>query len=305
MHQRKKNIRLLTVLIVLILLTIAATMVSYTEKNGEERDSFTIAEIDQIDRIAIQTNDETVELSLVAGQWKVNNKHSADLARINDLFVIFEKINIRGKVPENEIEGLLTLRDKSQIVATVFNGEDLLKTYALFENEKGTITYLEGDAGEFYICNIPGHTYHIAQLFGMRSNEWRSNYVFASNWTTLEEMQISYPERDGFAIKYSPKGYFVEDAISLDSAKMFDYLERVSFLQAKEFLTESPQNLLDKQLQIDVRDAGTKSIHMEFFNTNEGGYVGYIDSVEWASFRSNDIISLIKSKDYFSINKDK
>lgn len=286
-------------LIGLIIVTFSVAYYNPSTTADFDKNSFALTNTELVDRIEISGSEIENILTLSGRQWKLNNEFMADLVKINDLFTIIEKINARRKVLGNEKEKLLTEFVKNGIEVRVFSQDEILLKYKITENEKKTLTYLLNDEGEVFVGNIPGHNYHIAKLFILNTKAWRTNYVFASNWTTLEKMEIFYPEKQGFNILYDPSGYYVENIQELDTAKMYNYLEQVSFLQVTEFLDDEPEVVGENQLNITVEDAGNNTISLSFYKNEGGNHYGLIDSLEWATFRSKDVESLIKSKSWF------
>lgn len=297
--QKKKNIKLLFVLLGLIIVTFITAYYNPSTNDGFDKSQFSLTNTELVDRIEIEGLEEKNILTLSGRQWKLNNEFMADLVRVNDLFGIIEKISARRKVSDIEKEKLLTASIKNSIEVHVFAQDEVLLKYKIMENEKKTITYLLNDEGEIYVGNIPGYNYHIAKLFNLNSKGWRTNYVFASNWTTLEKMEIFYPDKQGFNIFYDPSGYYVDNIQELDTAKMYDYLEQVSYLQVKEFLDSEPEVVGNNQLDIIVQDAGINTISLSFYKDKEGNQYGLIDSLEWATFKSKDVEKLMKSREWF------
>lgn len=299
--QRKKNIKLLSILVVLIVATTIIFMYQPQSKNIN-KNRFSLSNIERVDRVEISRSKQELVLTRKGRQWKLNGGYTANIARINDLLVIIEKVNVRRKVLDSEQEGLNNLIKQKGVIIKVFSGNEKLKEYSVVENAKGTLSYFIDKAGIGYICNIPGYNYHIANLFSLDDKGWRSNYVFASNWTTLDKLTVDIIDQEGFELHYDPAGYYIDSVDDLDTAKMYNYMERVSFLQAIRFLEKAPDPVGDLSLNISVYDAGNKSINLTFYQEGEK-YYGWIDSTEWSVYHKSDILNLIRSKEWFETLK--
>ena len=287
----------------LLLIVTAALFFYNSNSNKPKSNQFRLSTIDKIDRIEIDNPNGNIVLSLKGRQWKLNEKYTANIARMNDLFVILEKVNTRRKVGKEEQEKMEMLFESSGAMVRVFTGDYQVKQFKIVENDKGTLTYYIDEDGTGYICNISGYNYHIAQLFNLNHKGWRSNYIFSSNWTTLEKLEVKYPEEDGFAIRYDPSGYYIDNVSNLDSAKMYNYLEQISYLQVDQFLEEAPERIGKSSVNLSVSDAGEQSINLSFYKKGDIFY-GSIDSIEWALFKPRDVLNLMKTKDWFEKPRD-
>lgn len=288
-------------MILLVLLVITISLLFYTpESKNVNKTIFTTSNVEEIDRIEISNGSSEIILTSKGRQWELNDNYTAHVARINDLFVILEKINARRKVSKEVQSNLKTLFDANGATINIYAGDLRVKQLRVVENNKGTLSYFIDNDGTGYICNITGYNYHIAQLFNLDVKGWRSNYVFSSNWSTLEKLGVSYPNRDGFEIRYDPKGYYVNKVVELDTAKMYSYLEQISFLQVDQFLEIPPESLEEEQptLNLSVYDAADNSISISFYN-EDGKYLGLIDSTEWAIFNKRDIMNLSRNTQWF------
>ena len=295
--QRKKNIRLLFVLLGLLVITSVVLFYEPSSSHDGTKDLFSIENITEINHVIIKNKTGEVKLKLAGREWEVNDKFAANVARINDLFVIFQKVNVRRKVAKAEQQNLLSKFESEGVSVEIFANNSSVKAYKILQNDKETLTYFI-DEDIVYVCNIPGSSYHIARLFLLDEEGWRSKYVFAANWNTLEKLAVTYLDNSGFTISYDPKGYFVEGVDALDTTKMYHYLEQISYLQVESFLLSKPEKSLSSLFTIDVVDAGSQSLSITFYRT-EDRYFGSINESQWALFRKRDVELLMTKKENF------
>lgn len=304
--QRKKNIRLFIILLVLCVVTVFVSLSDSGTKEDLDKKLFVIPNTDLVKKIEIERKGVTNVLTLDRRQWKLNKKYTADLAKINDLFVILGESSVRRKAAQKEqIVLKKKIKDHGAFVK-VYDEPDILTSFYVLGNDKGTLTYFMKENGEAYVVNIPGHNYQIADLFELNTKGWRTRYVFASNWTTLEKMEIKYPinNNEGFSINYDKSGYYIPGITELDTVAMYGYLEQVSYLQVKDFVSDQSSTLKEPLLQISVQDVGENAIKLNFFTSSENQIIGQIDSKEWAEFYASDVAQLMKSKQDFESRKD-
>ena len=306
--QRNKNIRLLIILIVLSIITGAVAIYKGTDPANYEKDQFVVANVSAIDRVEITYSGNQNILTLENREWHLNNNFRANLARINDLFIILNEISVRRKAGKNEQEELKKKMMHNGAKVQFFNGETLLDTYYFDSNEKRTLSYAMKENSEVTIVNIPGHNYHIASLFQLESEDWRTGYVFASNWATFDRMELKYPEssaKTGVLINYDRLGYFMPSVTNLDSAKMYQYLEDVSYLQVVDYFNDNLDTLgLNPIASIAIQDIDSNVTSIDFYKSDSLGTVGRSSNKEWVLFRKKDIENLLKSPHDFELQAE-
>jgi len=117
-------------------------------------------------------------------------------------------------------------------------------------------------------------------------------------------MKISYPsnQKANFEIIYNKLGYGILGVNNLDSAKMYDYMQQVSFLQVAEFLDPVDSIASNADISITVEDVGDKEIALDFF-IFENEILGRINNQEWARFDKNTVLSLLHKKEDFELKR--
>ena len=301
--QQNKNIKLLILWIILVVITtIVALYRPSVNKLDIDKEYFALKEkVNNLDRITITNSSADISLQKEGRKWSLNNEYTADPTKINDLLGVLSEVSVRRKAAANIQEKLKSSKSVHYAVS-LFSSGALIQSFEVAENDQGTLTYFIDDI--VYVVNIPGYNYHIADIFALPPSEWRSPYVFASNWTTLDKMQISYSQRqeDNFEIIYDNLGYIIPSVSPLDTAAMYEYMQQISFLQVQSYLPSVDSITRPSDLNIIIKDVGDQQMILDFY-IYKSETLGLINNREWAIFDQNQVNSLLKSSADFTTNE--
>jgi hypothetical protein len=292
--QKNKNIRLLITWIMLLSITIIVSL--YRPDNNKidiDRDHFSLREkVNDITKVTINSSKNDISLSKSGRKWSLNETHTADPSKINDLLGILSEISVRRKAATS-IHEAIGSDTTNQYIVTLFADDQIIKSFAVAENESETLTYFIDDFT--YVVNIPGYNYHVADIFSPNASQWRTPYVFVSNWTQLDKMLISYPNDStlNFEIVYDKLGYNIPAVHQLDSSVMYDYMEQISFLQVQNYIPSIDSISRPSDLNIIVKDVGDQQMVLDFYIYPTQAF-GLINNQEWAIFGHDQINSLLK-----------
>jgi len=297
--QQKKNIKLLILWIALLLTTITVGIYRPDQNKLDlDKGHFALKErVNSLIKITITNSISDITLSKTGRQWSLNDQFTADPSKVNDLLGVLSEVSVRRKAA-TEVQTTLTNSDKYKV--TLFDAEQAIQSFEVAENQQGTLTYFIDESA--YVVNIPGYNYHIADIFALSSTDWRSPYVFASNWNTLDKMQIKFSSdsANNFEIVYTNLGYTIPTIAQLDTSAMYAYMEQISFLQVQEFLPAVDSISKASDLNITIIDVGDQQMILDFYIYRDQT-LGRINNEEWAFFDRNQVNSLLKSPQDFTI----
>jgi hypothetical protein len=299
--QQKKNIKLLIVwTILLAVTTVAALYQPDSNKLDIDKGHFALKEkVNEIDLVKISSKSSVVSLNKDGRQWVLNDTLTANPTLVNDLLGILSEVSVR-RIAAANIQEDLSSGSHNIFQVTLSGNNQELRSFRVVENEKGTLTYFIDDLA--YVVNIPGYNYHIADIFKLKSQDWRSPYVFASNWSTLDKMIIQYPNQPeaNFDIVYDKSRYTIPSVIKLDTAAMYEYMQQISFLQVQTYHTALDTITSSSDLNVTVQDVGGQQMILDFYIYPDIT-IGQINNTEWATFDQNQVNSLIRSDTDFNL----
>ncbi len=299
--QQKKNIKLLIIWISLLTVTAVVSIYSPdTNRLDIDKSHFSLKEkVNDIDKIAINSFSSNIVLQKAGRRWSLNKDYTADPTKINDLLGILSEATVRRKAA-SEVQKLLETQESKKYKVTLHSDEQLISSFEVAENDEGTLTYFMDDIA--YVVNIPGYNYHIADIFTLSASDWRSPFVFVSNWTTLDKMSINFsgdPDKS-FEIIYDKMSYVIPSISQLDTVSMYEYMEQVSFLQVQSYLPTLDSISRAPDLNITVVDVGDQKMILDFY-IYKNQTLGLINNQEWAIFDPSQVNSLLKSSDDFTL----
>jgi hypothetical protein len=251
--QRKKNIRLLAILSILI----AATVIVMTmDKNGKraafDEKLFSIQDTSQIERIVISAAHFTNELKKVNNDWIVNDKYRLDEGLRRVLLPVLREIRIRRSVSESSREQVVGLLKDQGIRVDVFGRRGLISSFISGGMQEENLTwFMKTDNKQPYVVHLPGYESYVAGLFEITENDWRDRIVMSINWQALNEVKMAYlkEEENSFAIKARGNFFSVPGVNSLDSARVFDFLQDAQYVLTDKYLREGEMPVYDSLSQ--------------------------------------------------------
>ncbi len=309
--QRKKNIRLIVVLIVLVAVTLTTYFIQSIDSNSSiDKALFVYENTNAVDHVTIETQGSLVDLSFSNNQWTVNEKYKADPQRISVLFAILKQVSVRRKIAKSQ-EVEITNRFKSQgVTISLFEQGQQVKQFQVLGEEAKGLSYMANSADqEKYLVEIPGYKSYLAGLFQLDANGWRNPLVFDINWANLVSVQAGYVDREvrNFTISFNNRDYGIE-GMEADSMKLTDFLDDVSLLYVNDYLSSDEvkpyQEVINSpQAYITIKDVGRNSYSLTIFDKVKGDYLVLIDSSDYALIQENLITRVTKPKQYFRVNQ--
>ncbi len=318
--QRKKNIRLLVVLLGLSLLTVATYFLGGREtKSDVDKNLFHLEDLSTIDAFELKYADgQSMTLTYDIGSWKINDSVEADRTKIDILFAILDQVQVRRPVSKAQQEEIEKQLAESGVQVKVYSGEQLDMAFVAGGNVGKTLAYfkpLSEDPTIPYVVNIPGYRNYVSGLFEMNQEEWRDKLVFGTtNWSTLEQVTVRYPDIDsaGFEIVYDERNYTIAGMPKPDTTKLFDFLDNVSYLKVNRYIDIENTPTYDSlsrgthMASIKVQDLGKEGVELLFFPYHAGGQfaLGSINDKDWALFDARQVRALLLHRQDFREEKE-
>ncbi|MCA6073852.1 DUF4340 domain-containing protein [Fulvivirga sedimenti] len=310
MMQRKKNLRLLGLLLILV---IAAVVLGLTGESGSkldvDRDIFTYDDPSRIDAVVLERRNASDTLAFVNGQWMLNGKYKADPQRISVLFAILKQAMVRRKAARTQLDSLQSWMDENSVRANFYEGNELVKQFEVGGHEDRGITYYRSAPGEpVFLMEIPGYRSYLAGIYELDENGWRYPRVYDFNWRNLKDVHVEYPANSGNGFDISSKDgfYSIEQLAKTDTTKLTNFLDDLSLLYVNDFLFPSEAAQYDTlqyklEAQITVRDVGDNRYLMEVLGTLPGKseILIRIDSSQYALAQFDALRKILRPRKFF------
>ncbi|QSE97075.1 hypothetical protein [Fulvivirga lutea] len=303
--QKKKNIRLLILLVTAIIVTVI-TYVLVQPKSGisVNKNLFSYDQTVDINKVVFNSN-PTVTLEFSRNAWVVNASYDADPQRINVLFAVLSQVSVRREVASNERSKIDSLMKGQGTKVEFYSDANVVKSFYVVGDESRGVTYMSENLETYYLVEIPGYRSYLAGIFLLDVNGWRNPLVFDLNWANLASVQVSYPQNSGnnLFITFDERTLSLEGMPKADSTKLTDLIDDISLMYVNDYLFEN--EVVDSltteiSARISVTDIAKNVYTLEVYRQNGNEqYLVRKDSTDFALMEPNLVRRVTKPKSYF------
>lgn len=308
MSQENINKTLLGSLAVLIVL--AAGLFFYGGKREDvDKNLFKVTELSQVDKVVLASNGKTVALSFNGAKWKVNEKYAADDQLVTVLFATLQQVEPKRKVSGRISDSLSNYLRSKGVKVSLFEGEEEVRRFYAGGNKAKTEAYFLDEAEGAYVMTIPGYRVYVAGVFEVDEGGWRDKRVFDFNWRNFKRLEAQFASQpsQNFSIEDQGNGFDLAGSAPSDTTRLNDYLDAVSLLVARQFLTMgsnlSYDSLLRTEPEVTIRvfDLGENVHQLELYRPmeGEGEVLGRKDATDVVLFDLEQVLPVLKKREYF------
>lgn len=311
--QEKKNKKLLALLIGLIVTTTLVILFEPSRQGaGVDKDLFRADDLNAIDRVVLESMDDTLELTFNGTNWRVNNIYNADRNMVTVLFATLKQAEPWRPVSESMRDSLRKEIEKKGVKVSLFRREDPVKTFFAGGNTAKTQAwFMDPASGNIYLMAIPGYRVYVSGIFELQENGWRDKLVFDLNWRNFKGMKVEFPNKpaDNFTVVPNDLTQFnIQELPQTDTAKLFTFLDEVSLLTVDEYVAGPRKDSLSNlkpTMTITIEDiAGRLYILSLLEGGNERRVPGLIQGKDVAYFDQRKARALLRPRGYFSGRKE-
>ncbi|MGK7393748.1 MAG: hypothetical protein ACNS62_04215 [Candidatus Cyclobacteriaceae bacterium M3_2C_046] len=310
--QRRKNIRLLVIWLMLLSGTIILISLDQErDKVSVPRNLFIVEDTAAVNRIVMQGEQFNNILSQKNGRWLVNDVYQLDEGLRQVLLSVLKRIQVQRPVARAQQDEIIQLLQEQGIRVEIYQDEEMVQSYLTAGNRNQGVTYfMQPESDQPYIVHLPGYESYVAGLYEITENDWRDRIVMTTNWNSLNYLSLTYPgqARQGFTISYARDFFQVEGLAQMDTTKLMDYLERFQYILTDRYLDRGEDPIYDSLAQLppyarlEVEQVGQdQPDKIEFFpRPEEGNYIlGQINDDQLALFEYPRISELFRQQQYF------
>jgi len=278
--QENRNIRLLILLGVSILALMFLLYISTnTSSTSVDKQLFKVDDQTNISKVVIKpVVGEPVELHFANGKWRVNNVFDADQQMIKILFATLLQTEPRREVAASIQDSVSNHIKNTGREIQLYDGENLVKQFWVGGNNRKTETYFQMPDGVPYVVQIPGYRLYIASVFELPAIEWRDKWIFNFNWQNFKSLTATFhnQQKEDFAIAMQQTFFGISGMPEADTAKLNNYLDAVSLVQANRFIVkgELPLDSLIKagpEFSIQITDIANRNYVLEVYLPTQKG----------------------------------
>jgi len=306
--QQKRNIRLLISLCVLIVITTVVLFLFNREEAVVDKTVFRVEDLKTIDKVVLEHDSAKTELAIDGIRWKVNGE-TADRSLIDVLFATLQQAEPKRKVSEKLTDSLRAHLENEGVHVTLSQGgEPVLDFFAGGNASKTQAYFTKAGDDEVYIMVIPGYRVYTSGIFELEAPGWKDKYVFGFNWQNFKSLSVSFAASpaDNFEVVMDNLPV-IKGIAQADTAKLNDFLDKISLLTADQYLTKDHAAAYDSALftslgfEITVTDISGKTYGLKLYpEIGKPRVFGMVQDSHPAIFDSRKILPLMKSKGWFT-----
>ncbi|CAN5198941.1 hypothetical protein BH23BAC1_BH23BAC1_35760 [soil metagenome] len=312
---RKRSVFLFVILIALMGITLVLTSIEEQNQGFYDEDSmFAINDVSKVDRVVLKGSDFRNELIRERDNWRIQRKYFADPEMVNVLLTALNEVRVRRPAPRNLAARISNEMDTRGVEVEVYSGKRLISSFVAGGDEEKRDSYFSfSRGGEPMMVYLPGYNLYVSGIFELKENEWRDRVVFNSNWTTLQSLEVTYPQDSGqnFQILFQNDFFTIPEVSSVDTAKMMAYIELYNYIEVENYAVGEKFPALDSirrttpLIQIKLKDLNdSKSNTLLLYRPLDDNQttLGVVGEGQLAVFKYPKIQNLLKTRRDFNKN---
>lgn len=303
--QERKNKRSLIVLVVLIIATVTVFfLLKKGNKTTIDKTFFKTVDFESVDKVRIENERDTIELTFLNSRWRVNNEHPADRSLVTLLFATLKQAEPKREISESLADSIsggagskVVLYSNGQVVQNFIASGNDSKTQSFFKDPK---------SGKIFLMTIPGYRVYVSGIFELTTGGWRDKMVFGSfNWRNFQSLEARFPDkpRENFRVQAEGNGLFGIPGIKTDTAKLNTFLDDVSLITVEDY-PELPR-LKDSLTQVKpflnlvITDIANKQHVLNVYREDKNGVLGLWMENQPVLFNPQRVRNIIRPKSFF------
>lgn len=305
--QEKRNIRLL---IFLGISTLALVGLLYLSTRNDfdvvDKQLFKVDDQTTISKVVIKpVTGQPVELQFTNGKWRVNNMFDADQQMIKILFATLLQTEPRREVAASIQDSVSKYITSTGREIQLYSDEHVVKQFWVGGNTRKTETYFQTPEGVPYLVQIPGYRLYIASVFELPAIDWRDKWIFNFNWQNFKSLRATFynqPNED-FVVARQQTFFGITGMPAADTARLNNYLDAVSLVQANRFITTEPDSLVkaEPSFTIQVADIANRSYMLEVYPSGQKAteFPARLNGETWLVLSRASLEEIDRKRTYF------
>lgn len=308
--QQKKNIQLLSLLLVLLAFTTAAILYTPGKPEGSsiKKDRFSIENPQEaISRVELKGAQIQNTLVKQNGQWVVNNTFPMDRGMQQVFMALMGRVEVQRPITGALLEEARQTLQDTGIHVQIYGQNELVEEFIAGGDPLTVTSYFMQD-NEVFTVHLPGYQSYVAGMFEVNENDWRERTILNLPWQEFEKVVLATPDNDSLVFQYDNEAFRL-NGMAYDTAKVMQYVSSLSYLYVDKYVNEDDSLLAAyqsteplAQLKIEGLDPN-KAAHLSLYpqrNPDARWMVGRLANGQWVLLEAKRAASYIQNKAYFS-----
>ena len=306
--QKKKNITLLIVFLILLAWTIVYLNLE-NENSGISFDEnkFSIVDTAAVQKISIKGTNFSNILSRETQNWVVNDKYMMDPSMQKVLMSVLRQVDVKRTVPKNDLERIRNDIRSNGYEIEITDMEGATKVFYAGGNGI-SLSYFMDEDNIPYVVHLPGYESYVTGIFEVHENDWRDRLLFQTSWLGLKSFSLSYPDDPENNIEISADNnlYNIRGIEKIDTTVLMNYLDEISFFYTDQFIDQGQIPLYDSLrntkpfVQLVVNSLGMKDpVRISFYEqlSGENVILGLLNDNQMCLFNIDRIQIIFQKKE--------
>jgi hypothetical protein len=245
---------------------------SAKSNSAVEKGIFQIENLNQIDRVVLESKKEKTELKFNGNKWTVNGQE-ADRQMITILFAALKQVEAKRAVAAAIQDSIKREVNSSGIKVSCYEGQILEKEFWSKGTQQKSETYFQLSNGEPYVVTIPGYRVYVASVFEVSTADWRDKTVFNFNWQNIKSVEVMFPKdgKQNFKASFQNKIFSIENLNQTDTTKLATFMDALIQLRAEKIVGTEQSTKYDSLLSLDpietinVQDIANRNYELKIF----------------------------------------
>ena len=269
-----------------------------------DENAFAVVETEKVNRVTLTRATDTVSLVYDGSRWSVNGR-DADVQMIKVLMA-----TLRQARPHRPVATRITDTVKVQLArrgtrVSVEQSDGQRLSFVAGGNRGKTEAWFMNEGEEQpYIMIIPGYRVYVSGIFELDEGGWRNKRIFDFNWRNFKSLTASYPKEpaSGFTVEMKQRYFGITGLDPVDTTKLNDYLDAVSLLLAKRFVSASDTVGRGAAVaRLEIFDIADRRYALDLFapKGEEPEAFGRLGDGQWVAFDRADVAAIVRRKGWF------
>jgi len=295
----KQNRLLFGSVIVLLSLILVITYFSFSNRiQSIDTQLFQVEDWKSIQEIVMQNEKQQVKLSFREGAWRVNDQYKADRNLIDVIFATLIQSKAKREITGSQKDSLLNHVKKTGVKIDLKSASGSELSFIAGGNLQKSNAYFVSKDDKVYQVHIPGYRVYVSGIFELAEGEWLDKLIFDVNWINFKKLTYTY-ENENFNVVRQNNLFQIEGQ-QTDTAKLHQFLDRLSLLQVNQFQLDADKNKLNIIGDINLVDIADRPYHLwisDSVNRRERLIMVKDSLPAWVD--ESEIQTLLKSREFY------
>jgi ribosomal protein L30/L7E len=170
------------------------------------------------------------------GTWILNEKYTADIPLMRQLFLVLGKVEIKKPVSDQMKKDLVPQMKAQGIDIQFLKANTPHQSFQMLN--RGGECYVMLPNQEMYVLYVPGYNISLSEVFSLTEGDWREKTIIATKFLSVRKVALTYPDKpnESFVIQKDSSFFRIDGVNKLDSNMVGNYVDAFKNVRVFSFL---------------------------------------------------------------------